>query len=168
MTTPDDIDAIARIHVRSWNETYAGIFPADYLGERTEKVRRETWSNWFESASELHRAFVAEAAGDVVGFCSLGPARRPDLDAKLEVYAIYVEGQYQSRGLGGALWDAACKTANKLGARTLSVSVLSDNDACSFYEHVGGELVGREVRTYGGRELELSTYAFQLNATSDG
>lgn len=150
------------MHVRSWKETYAGIFPADYLGERTEIVRRETWSNWFENSAESHRAYVAEVDGDVVGFCSIGPSRKADGDASLEVYAIYVERAFQGRGLGGELWRAACETAEELGTGTLRVSVLSDNDACSFYEYHGGELVGHEVRSFGGRELELSTFRFEL------
>lgn len=159
----DDVEAIARVHVRSWNQTYAGTFPADYLGERTETVRRETWMNWFANASDSHRAFVAEVDDAIVGFCSLGPSRKSGARASIEVYAIYVERAFQGRGLGGALWKAACDVADELGAERLTVSVLSDNDACRFYEHNGGELVDHEVRSFGGRELELSTYLFELD-----
>ena len=159
----DDVEAIARVHVRSWNQTYAGTFPADYLSERTETVRRETWSNWFANASDSHRAFVAQVDDAIVGFCSLGPSRKDGAKASVEVYAIYVERAFQGQGLGGALWKAACDVADELGAERLTVSVLSDNDACSFYEYLGGELVGRETRAFGGRELELSTYLFELD-----
>jgi len=35
----DDADDVARVHVRVWQEAYAGLMPADYLESLEELVR---------------------------------------------------------------------------------------------------------------------------------
>ncbi len=45
---PDDVGAIAVVHVRSWQATYAGHFPDDFLDALDPAQRAEGWRRYFE------------------------------------------------------------------------------------------------------------------------
>ena len=85
---PADAGDLARIQVGRWRTGYAGLVPADVLGELTsaeaERRWREHWAGSLASPpTSRHRALVAVAAGAggarlVAGFASFGPATDPD------------------------------------------------------------------------------------------
>lgn len=43
--------------------------------------------------------------GDVIGFCSGGPSRRPAYAAQSEIYAIYLMPGFERRGIGRRLFE---------------------------------------------------------------
>jgi L-amino acid N-acyltransferase YncA len=43
--------------------------------------------------------------GDVIGFCSGGPSRRPAYAAQSEIYAIYLMTGFEQRGIGRRLFE---------------------------------------------------------------
>ena len=40
---PGDADALAKLHVETWRETYAGLLPAGYLGAMDVKRHAKRW-----------------------------------------------------------------------------------------------------------------------------
>lgn len=79
--TPADVEAVARVQIRTWQAAYAHVFPGERLAELSLEGRAKQWS---ESPP-----LVAEIAGTVIGFVSVGPSR--DSDASGELFAIYVD-----------------------------------------------------------------------------
>ena len=75
------------------------------------------------------RLQVAEANGEVVGFCRLGPAR--DVDAPPPRFAeathLYVAPAHTSAGIGRALFSAALERARAAGYAGLLLWVLEGN-----------------------------------------
>ena len=141
-----DIPAIARVHVQSWRETYAGLMPRPVLDGLSVELREAMWQRALTAATV--GVFVAEADGTVVGFASVGPARDAGEDA--ELYALYLLRAHQGTGLGRALWSAALDFARDRGAATLMLWALETNPTRGFYERMGGVLAGRKVERVEG------------------
>src|SRR6187402_1213737 len=87
-----DIDAVARIHVASWQRAYRGQIPDAVLDALDAAERARKWVEWLDKPG--HRLQVAVAVHDaaVVGFCSLIRSRDSDArDDVGEVGALYVD-----------------------------------------------------------------------------
>jgi hypothetical protein len=65
--TPGDAEAVARVHVRTWQVAYAHVFPSQRLAELSVERLAAQWREW--------PPLVAEVDGTVVGFVSIGPSR---------------------------------------------------------------------------------------------
>lgn len=72
---PADAEPLAHLHVRVWEDAYGGLVPAQVFAERraTLPARVERWRTII--ATSPARTAVADHAGSVVGFVSVGPPR---------------------------------------------------------------------------------------------
>jgi ribosomal protein S18 acetylase RimI-like enzyme len=98
---PDDAEAVAGVHVRSWRAAYRGLLPDDYLdGLRTsDRAARYSFARRPGDAETL----VVVAEGAVCGFATTGPSRDPDAARAGELYALYLDPEQWGRGLGRSL-----------------------------------------------------------------
>jgi GNAT superfamily N-acetyltransferase len=135
---PADADAIAGIHVRSWRAAYPDIVPQQILDRLSVERRAASWRTTLESDGE-ERVWVVEDVGRVRGFASIGPARDDDLGrGSGELYAIYLEPEAWSLGLGRALFAQAVQDMRDRGFDPLVLWVLTDNArGRHFYEAAG-------------------------------
>jgi GNAT superfamily N-acetyltransferase len=140
--TPADAEAVARVHVETWQATYAHVLPQDQL--RNLSV---------ENRAEMHRRsppLVAEVDGAVVGFVAVGPTLDENGDG--ELYAIYVHPEHWGTGVGRALMAAGEERLRELGHRNAHLWVLDDNPrARRFYEIAGWSTDGttRTIEIFG-------------------
>jgi GNAT superfamily N-acetyltransferase len=156
--TDDDIDAVAGVHVRSWQSGYAGIVPADYLAGLDPVVFAERRRSW--PPRSRTQTLVAEVDDTIVGFSMLGPYRitRADLDPQVgEVYAIYLDPERWGTGIGRQLMDATKAALTGFGFGSFRLWVLEANDrARRFYERAGMRPDGdRGLYTPGDTGVEL-------------
>ncbi|NES12781.1 MULTISPECIES: GNAT family N-acetyltransferase [Micromonospora] len=160
---PDDAEAVARVHVRSWQAGYAGIMPDEVLGRLNPAA-------WAQRRRDLGTAdpehpfttLLAEADGVLTGFATFGPYRnnqdRGDLDpAYGEILAMYLAPDWWGTGAGRALLAAARAGLAERGWTEYRVWVLADNvRARRFYERAGLSPDGDEstypVPLHGGRD----------------
>jgi RimJ/RimL family protein N-acetyltransferase len=158
----DDAEALATVHVRSWQAAYVGLIPQDYLVNLSVARRAEVW-NRILAASEWPSSgtLVAELDGKVVAFVSIFPARDDDSDSSKvgEVGSIYAVREVWGRGIGRALMKAAISRLADAGYSSATLWVLDTNTrARRFYEAASwrpdgatkrddrGEFALREVR----------------------
>jgi RimJ/RimL family protein N-acetyltransferase len=131
--TETDIDAVAALHVRTWQAGYAGIVPAailDALDPARFAARRRV-----QPAYPGTHTVVADEDGTIVGFASFGPYRG-DPGAG-EVYAIYVDPKRWGGGVGRRLMATARATLSP-DFREVRLWVLEENHrARRFYERAG-------------------------------
>ncbi|MFG2054984.1 GNAT family N-acetyltransferase [Micromonospora sp. NPDC048930] len=174
---PDDAEAVARVHVHSWQAGYAGIMPDEVLGRLNPAA-------WAQRRRDLGTAdpehpfttLLAEAGGTLAGFTTFGPYRnnqdRGDLDpAYGEILAIYLEPAWWGSGAGRALLAAARAGLAERGWTEYRLWVLADNArARRFYERAGLSPDGAEstypVPLSGGRDpvpLRELRYAARLD-----
>ncbi|MBN9062923.1 MAG: hypothetical protein BGP06_17265 [Rhizobiales bacterium 65-9] len=174
----EDADAIAGVHHQGWRETYPGLMPQAVLDGMTLERRVQLWRRIIHEEPPGGARFVAEmsvgatagkvesrfppgvaTAQRIVGVAQCGPAREAELNARWEVWMLYVLRAAQQMGVGSALMRAMVDHLAKQddgGAeadRSLGLWVLKGNDrAIRFYRRQGAALTGvakREERAGG-------------------
>lgn len=151
---PDDAPAIAAVHTGSWAETYPGLVPTEFLTRMTDATARERrTANWAAAIGRPGQpVYVAELAGEVVGFTSGGPGpQHPSFDA--ELYTLYSLRRVQGRGVGRALLLALARDLYAGGARSLALWVLDRNPTREWYVRQGARRDGEKTVPVPGGEL---------------
>lgn len=135
---PDDVPALAALHVETWRAAYRGIMPDALLDGLSVAVFAGHWSGHLARATRTD--LVCDDGGRVIGFAAFGPARDPDVDARdvAELYGIYVHPEQWGRRAGWMLWTASATALREQGRREVVPWVLEANArARRFYERVG-------------------------------
>jgi ribosomal protein S18 acetylase RimI-like enzyme len=157
---PRDADAIARVHVETWQSTYAGLVPSDYLARMSVAKSSPQWHRAAAKAEKGNDLLVAEIDEEVVGFVSFGPSRVDKMPYGGEVYALYIAVDWQGQGLGRRLLVTAMEALAKEGHSGAAVWVLAANPSRFFYQAMGGQPAGERQEAFAGTELEELAYAW--------
>ena len=163
--TRADAAAIGRIHVETWQAAYSGLLPDRMLAEMSDVRQSAWWARALSDPGEQRGIFVAddEQMG-VVGFGSCGPLREAidgfDRRRTGEVYTLYVEPDFQNRGLGRRLLDALFRQLRADGCRTVVLWMLAGNPTRFFYEGMGGVSIGRRREPFAGINVEEVAYVW--------
>jgi hypothetical protein len=131
-----DAGSLARIQVASWQATLGGVLPAEVLdalsGDAAVAQFGERWAEAISSPpTSRHKvlvAYAAGAAGQPVGFASIGPAtdedRWPGTDG--EMYELHVRPGADG-GHGGRLLHSVAGTLASDGFQTAFTWALADD-----------------------------------------
>jgi ribosomal protein S18 acetylase RimI-like enzyme len=165
--------AVAEVHVRSWQDAYRELMPAEFLAGLDPRDRAGRYA--FEAGEGAPTTVVAvgrAADGEdpsltnrevrpgsspstgepVIGFVTFGPSRDPDTVGMGEIYALYVDpGRYEG-GVGRMLMAHARRRLKEQGLDAAVLWVLIGNErAASFYEREGWVADGatRQEQPYG-------------------
>ena len=160
-----DVEAIADVHVKSWQAIYRGHMSDDYLDNLSVDRRAEYWANSIRRNPS--GIAVVEAQSKVVGFVALGVSRDVDAGPDTgEIIAIYLVPNRWRQGLGRALMSWSIETARANRWTKMSLWVLKENaQARSFYEAVGWKANGKHrTETFGGAELTEIRYVWPSDA----
>lgn len=159
--TAMDAAAMARIHVETWRSAYAGVLPQAYLVRLSVAERTAAWREAIGRGREGH-VLVAEpkGGGPAVGFGSCGSARDRRFGLGGEVYTLYVDLDWQNRGIGRRLLTALFEELGARGATGALIWVLAANPARYFYEAMGGEWLSEGQESVGGVALPTLAYAW--------
>ncbi len=76
--TPDDVDALAAIHVAGYEEAYRGLIPDHVIDVRTLAVRQRSWTERLAAPGTHDVVLVGEVDGQVRGFVSARAAAADD------------------------------------------------------------------------------------------
>lgn len=156
---PEDAPAIARIHVDTWRDTYAGILPNAYLVQLVQAgARQSVWRIGAGGRSPSGETTLVAELDQVVGFASFGRARHVRGGQVGEIYALYVAPDAQGQGLGRGLVSVALQRLFAEGYRHVDVEVLAENPSRHFYSAVGARLVGQGYHHFAGRRLRVMFY----------
>jgi GNAT superfamily N-acetyltransferase len=158
-----DAEAVERIRVRGWQVAYRHVLPPDELDAMPVDASR--WERRLARPPARWSTFVAEEAGRVVGFASMGPSR--DEGGVGELYAIYVDPEAWSSGIGRAL---VARAEGRLAAdySDATLWVLEDNPrARRFYQAAGWRPDGaRKVEIRWGVEAPEVRYRKRLSSST--
>lgn len=156
-----DAEAIARIHVASWQESYRGIIPDAVLDRLSVDGRLAQWRRSLSDPQDAcHRAFVGEVDGKVLGFASYGSEREADPIYRGELFAIYIMRSAHRKGLGRGLVTAVARDLLEMGLSSMLVWVLEQNPARGFYERLGGVYLREKPIEIGGTPLREVAYGW--------
>jgi len=158
---PIDAEAVARIYVESWRDTYPGILPARLLLSMTVEGQAARWRNAIAIAAR-ETVFVAEdGRKNVIGMASMGRARDSDLGYDSEIYTLYVHPLVTGRGVGRALLTGAFSALAHTGHASCMIWAHAKNPARFFYEAMGGKLVAERWTRMMGVEVPEAGYGWE-------
>jgi L-amino acid N-acyltransferase YncA len=144
-----DVPALANIHVKTWNETYA-------RGNNGPSVqlRENQWRERFNKKNEGWFVLgVENASGKMIGFAA---GQKYDYDNAVntgEVNKIYLLQEYQRLGIGTKLLGEVVRRFQQMGIKSMVLFGIPQNPSGRFHEAMGGErLYGQNGEFHGGYE----------------
>jgi ribosomal protein S18 acetylase RimI-like enzyme len=151
---PDDVPALAALHVQTFNETHRGGLP----GGPSYELRESQWRQAFASAAGSWFCFVIEdERGELVGFAKGTPHHEGVPVLKGELNKIYVLSRVQRQGLGQMLLCAVAARFLAQGVTSMLLFGEPSLPANGFYEAFGADRLydhaGRFHGGYGWRDL---------------
>lgn len=137
--TPDDVDAIARLHADNWRRHYRGSFSDAYLDDEVESDRLAVWRK--RLVEPKPNQFVAVAEGDdgrLCGFICVYGAEHDEWGTLID--NLHVSPQCQGSGVGRLLMhEAGCWARQFYPDWPVHLFVLEQNTrAQAVYRHLGG------------------------------
>lgn len=159
----EDAKQIARVMVDTWRTTYPGIVADSFLQSLCYQEREVRWRELLGLTEAGERyTYVAEEEGLVIGYISGGAERNgQDPDYAGEIYAIYIDQRFQSRGIGRQLVTALAKSLVAAGLTSMLVWVLAENPARAFYERLGGRAIRESLFHIGNEALDEVAYGWR-------
>jgi 3-deoxy-manno-octulosonate cytidylyltransferase (CMP-KDO synthetase) len=156
----EDIPQIARVHVESWQKSFKGIAPQEYLDNISLEKRVKAFEQAFSQTS-FYKMFVAETLENgIVGFADFGAAGAGEKSGEASLYAIYFLQEFQRKGIGGELFRLCQKEMRANGFRSMSLEALEASPYRNFYEKMGGRLIGEGMHKLGGVEFKTVIYGW--------
>ena len=160
----EDVDAVAYVHWRGWQDTYRGHMPDGLLDNTTLALRLSQWRGpWFEQAEPLGMPLVARLGGEVVGIALAKPARDiAGLGVQGELLLLYVLQEAQGQGVGQALFQATCRWFREHGLASFGLWVVETNaGARRFYERQGGVAAETRSEILRGERIDEIAYLWR-------
>ncbi|HET9136793.1 MAG TPA: GNAT family N-acetyltransferase, partial [Candidatus Kapabacteria bacterium] len=100
-----DAEAMARINIDSWRETYSGLIAQETLDAMADEEYIAKWQRILSPENDLNGfRFVAEIGSTMVGYVGAGVSRNETLGYDGELYALYLLKEYHGKGIGKALF----------------------------------------------------------------
>ena len=145
----EDAGAIARVHIRSWRETFSPILSAEQIAAKDldEGSQTAIWTKRLSEEEGISRfTFVAEEER-LIAYVTGGKIRgivHDSVDdwADAELQQIYVLAEAQGKGIGKALVVRLAEELSRQGFKSLIVWVMTLNPAVVFYrDMLGGKFL---------------------------
>ena len=131
-----------------WRSAYGRILPKEVFDGR-DYARKDRAAGFTADKflGERKTAYVAEHEGKLVGlmFGTLDSDYEDFKDEYADLVALYIDPEYQGKGIGTALRDLFIKWAKEKNATQYVIGVLKENhNARKVYESWGGTLSDKE------------------------
>ena len=161
----NDVSAMSRVYVKTWQETYLGVVPYGYLYAMSAPELEQGFLN--EQQSRQVISYVAEDAGHVIGFISGGYERQGDTIYNGEIYALYVLKNRQRQGIGTKLVSALAARLNYFNIYSMLVWVLVENPCRRFYTKLNGMYLRNHRMPFAGEVIDVAAYGWLDTSLSD-
>jgi len=142
-----DVDAMAYVHVTSWQQTYKGLLDDHVIDKFDLENRKKMWINFLQKDC-TSIAYVARASEKTVAIAS-----SHETADYVELLTLYVLSEFQLKGIGKSLFQQVENDAAEKGKRLIAW-VLKGNKATSFYEKMGLKPIKCEEKNLGSSKVE--------------
>jgi GNAT superfamily N-acetyltransferase len=127
--SPDDIPALAALHVKTWSATYPGV-----RRPPTYQIRERQWREAFAKPDGSWFCIVIEnTRGELVGFAK----GIEHTNGTGDLNKIYLLEEYQRLGLGRQLVGHVARRFLGRGLASMTLSADAANPSCRFYFTLG-------------------------------
>ncbi|OFZ53425.1 MAG: hypothetical protein A2428_10160 [Bdellovibrionales bacterium RIFOXYC1_FULL_54_43] len=159
-----DARNIAQIHTKTWQATYRGIIPDEFLDAMSEDVATPRFTRIITDHRQNRPEcpfLVAILDNAIVGFADgVRPVDAP-AEYDCEIKAIYVDPLFQQRGAGRALVRESARRFSERGFRGMIIWAAAENPWRRFYERIGGQLLPLDKEMeIGGKAIPHVAYGW--------
>jgi 3-deoxy-manno-octulosonate cytidylyltransferase (CMP-KDO synthetase) len=145
----DDVPVLASVHVESWQRSFEGILPQDYLDGLSVEKRSEAFGKRF-SIGQPYTLIVAEVPEKgIIGFVDFGPPVLEVAGYDAQIYSFYFLPEYQRMRIGADLFRKCVEAIKKAGYRSICLDSLEVSPYRGFYTKMGGRIVGKDAHKIG-------------------
>ncbi|MGI5125657.1 N-acetyltransferase family protein [Pseudonocardia sp. CA-107938] len=164
--TVADADAIARVHVASWQAAYRGLLPDAVLDGLSVAESTQNWAERLAGTQPGAHILVVEDEG-VIGFAAFG-TRPEGAPGERHLWAMYLDPAQWGRGAGRPLHAAMVDRMHAAGVHSATLWVLRGNErAIRFYERAGWSFDGTSKLEVGPGGVELPVLLMRRPIGSD-
>ena len=142
---PSDAEAIARVYIDAWQDTYPALLPSRLLMTMTQDGQTQRWRNAITIAARESVYVAQDETGDIVAMTSFGRSRDSGFSFDSEIYTLYVDPLRTGMGVGRALLQGAFGALSEQKHESCIIWAHAKNPARFFYEAVGGKLVAERT-----------------------
>ena len=154
--TAEDAPTLAEVREEAWRTTYQGLIPHTTLQQMISSHTPGWWEKLLRMGASV---LLLDFDGQTRGYATYGRSRHGPAGCEGEIYELYLMPVYQGAGLGRQLFEASRRQLARRNLQGLVVWSLRDNEqACAFYEALGGRYGGTTVERLGGQRLERIAY----------
>ncbi|MBW3587915.1 MAG: GNAT family N-acetyltransferase [Actinobacteria bacterium] len=138
-----EAEQLAELHVKTWQQAYAGLLPDQYLASLESSQRLPMWQHLLASPERV-AIFVAESDSRPIGFsCGGGPSEPASTEGVAELWSIYLLKEFWDKGIGKRLHDALLDELKSRAFREVFLWVMESNARTrEWYERQGWTLDG--------------------------
>ena len=158
-----DCPTVAKVHVRSWRESFAGLVPETVMNQITVGKRIKAFQERFKSDS--YQMYVAESDGDVIGFVDWGSPRQEIKGYEAELYAIFLLPESQGSGVGRQLFSLCVQGMAKSGMRSMYLLTFENSPYRSFYDKMGGRVIKKMDLEIEGMMFDTVVYVWDIGTS---
>jgi len=153
-----DAVGYARTKVLSWRQAYAPFLPAEFLANLSEQKVAEDWP---ELITRKQAWVAVDDSAGVVGYSMLGIGRFEGLEDIPEVQALYVQPEFQGRGIGRSLMARSLRDAVRGGHAKAMVCAFALNErARGVYEAWGAPTTAHGIYRLEGVDYDDVAHVF--------
>lgn len=156
-----DADAIASIWLEAFRVGYRGILPDEAIARRTDDAAETYWRTVLADPERASFVVVADVPGEAaVGFAQAGPCEPEEPGYDQELWKLYIREAHHRRGIGRLLMAAMADRLAARGMSSLMLRALVGNQACGFYERMGGQFLRTEPYEVLGAQVPSELYGW--------
>lgn len=163
----NDAEQIAKLKIRNYRKTYNNIFSNQFLNKMNLEDEKQKYINGLKNRKVL----VYYDEDKVLGYIYYGKRKNhkevlPDYDG--EIYAIYVDVDFQKKGIGKKLIIAALNDLIKDYNKIILWCMKDNYDSLQFYKKINFTELESILTELGGKELYETGlgYDFKKNETA--
>ncbi|WP_350292719.1 GNAT family N-acetyltransferase [uncultured Croceitalea sp.] len=137
----NDVESVAKLHAKSWQENYKDSFSQDFLTNKVYEDRIAVWTWRLENPQKNQSVILAEDSGQLVGFICVYFEHDKNYGTLLD--NLHVNSKSKGKGIGTNLISRIVSDMKTKGLTTgLYLWVLDNNiSAIKFYENLGGLMI---------------------------
>lgn len=139
--TSNDFSIIQTLAYLTWPDTYGAILSKAQLDYMLTKFYSEATLNE-NYTQKNHRFLLVKEENEALGFASY--EHNYNRKSVTRIHKIYVLPQTQGKGIGKILMEKIKDLAKENRSKVLSLNVNRSNNALSFYQKIGFQIVGEE------------------------
>ena len=161
--TLEDIESVAKLHVDSWHETYAGIISQDYLDNMKNNLEKRIQR--MKNEFNLRTMIVVTLNDEIVGFSEFVFSNEfsKDLDIDCELCGLYIKNGYKHLGLGSIVFEYVTNLFKEQNKKKMGLWCVKENEpAISFYKKKGGEFTKEKMFTIADKEYSEIAFLYDL------